>query len=75
MAIGIHVAKRIVYKDPTTGLYSHRIKADGSLANTANNPTLEEYLALEFADDYLVNLMTPNMIVTASVADANNAGS
>jgi hypothetical protein len=44
--------------------HEHRVIADPAVPNSANNPTVEAYLALESADDFVVHHMDQTMIVT-----------
>ncbi len=51
----------------------HRIIPDSALPNTANNPTIEQYLALEAADDYEVKQLDQTFVIT--VKKVNPRGS
>jgi len=43
---------------------SHRIITDAGIPNSAGNPDVKTYLEAEAADNYILNYMDQNMIVT-----------
>ena len=69
MAIGIHIVKITSAGRPVV----ERVKEKAGVANSDGNPTVDEYIALEAADDYLVTFMNDSKIITADVADMNAA--
>jgi len=56
-----------------TGSHDHRVLADSSIPNTANNPDVKTYLELEAASDFVLYHMDQNMIVTYDAGDVNSA--
>lgn len=50
-----------------------RIIADASNSNTADNPTIQNYIAAEAADDYVVGHLSNTMIITYHAGDLNAA--
>ncbi len=54
--------------------HQHRILVDTTNApNSAGSPTVDDYLRLEAASDYVVKHMDQNMIVTYDQGAANSA--
>ena len=47
-----------------SGSHEHRILQDDAIPNTAGNPTVKRYLELEAADDYVMQYMDQNTIIT-----------
>jgi len=47
-----------------SGSHEHRVLADAALPHTANNPAVKQYLELEAADDFVLNYMDQNTIIT-----------
>lgn len=72
MAIGIHVARW--QKSVTDSVVEEVMVEDESIANTADSPTVAEYLALEAEDGYACNHVghVGNLVVTYNVADMND---
>ena len=68
-AIGLHIAKTVTMIQ--SGAAVKRVVDNGSVPNTNGGPTVDAYIALEAADDYLVNYMDDLQIITASVVDMN----
>lgn len=73
-AIAIHIVKlrRPENAGDGSGMVQYVIDTE-SVPNSDGNPTVEEYLALEAADDFLINAMSEYRIVTVSASDLNNA--
>lgn len=51
-----------------SGQRVQRVVADGDVPNSADSPTLVAYLAAEYDDDFLVNVLTPSMVTTVENA-------
>lgn len=51
----------------------HVIIPDDAVPNSASYPTVDNYLKLEAASNYILQHMDQNMIVTYSQSDVNNA--
>lgn len=76
MAIGIHIAHVSPGIEQVDGIdtFVERVKDESDdVPNTDSSPTVDEYLALEAADDYLPCIRTDKEIVTVSAADINGA--
>ena len=75
MAIGTHLAKfAFVDTDNDSATRpKHVIAEDGAILNSTGNPTLEDYLVLEAADNYVLSLITESSVLTVSAADLNSA--
>lgn len=75
MAIGVHKAVfQLVDEDndPSTPR-KRRIAEDGSIPNSSGNPTLEDYIVLEAASNYILSLVTESSVITISATDLNSA--
>ena len=72
MAIGAHVAT-IIRSPNSVGPNTSTVADDVAVPNTSGSPTVNVYIALEAADNYLVSLITDSIIVTYSVTDMNAA--
>ena len=73
MAITTHLAT-LAYVDQDSDISTtreKRIVVDVGLANTAGNPTLEDYLELEAADNFLLSLLTDTKVLTVNAEDIN----
>ena len=66
MAVGIHIAKTF---DPIDGPL--KVKADDNITNTANEPTVVDYLLAEAGDNYLLNHMGNGLVITLDAAAIN----
>lgn len=71
-SLGVRIDKYA--KSTTTGQIlqtrsEHRIVADDSLPNTANYPTVKDYILAEANDGYIVSYMDQNTIVTYLSSD------
>lgn len=49
----------------------HRVFADSAIPNSANNPTVKDYLEAEADDDFVLHYMDQNIIVTYDQSDMN----
>lgn len=47
-----------------SGSHEHRVLYDEAIPSTADNPTVKQYLELEAQDDYKLQYMDQNTIVT-----------
>ena len=56
-----------------TSTSDHRVLLNVSVPNSAGFPTIEQYIAAEALDDYVVYHMDQYCIVTYSQADINDA--
>lgn len=73
MAISIHVAQ---FKNKTVnGKLTRVIADDEDLPTTDGSPTIKEFLIAEAAAGYLPIWSPDGLLITASVADMNAAGS
>jgi len=62
----------VVSKDSNTntiamqlsGSNEHRILQDDAIANTVGNPTVKRYLELEASDNYIMQYMDQNTVIT-----------
>lgn len=67
MAIQIHIAK----VKNIDGVLC--VLDDGVNTNTADNPSVEDYIIAEAADDFCCNHADGKMVITYNVADMNGA--
>jgi hypothetical protein len=56
-----------------TSEMKHLIKPDATIANSANWPTLESYIAAEATDNYILGHLSQYIIVTYHAGDINSA--
>lgn len=47
-----------------SGTHEHRVLQDDAIPNTVGNPTVKRYLELEAGDDYVLNYMDQNSVIT-----------
>jgi len=47
-----------------SGSHEHRVLADNAIINTAANPTVKRYLELEAGDNYILQYLDQNTVVT-----------
>ena len=47
-----------------SGSHEHRILEDATIPNTSGNPTVKTYLELEASEDYVLNYMDQNSVIT-----------
>ncbi len=89
MAVGIHIAKvAFLAVNPVTGQpikrtgtiaeslkseHRHVIIPDATIPNSANYPTIDEYLKLEAASDYVVHHLSQTTVITYDVGNINAA--
>lgn len=58
----------VTIKQMLTANTDHLVIEDAAISNTTGYPNVEEYLALEAADSYVVSYMDQSMIVTYNQA-------
>ena len=66
-----HLGNVIKKDDPNVTLkqhlhthMDHRVLADAAIVNSANNPSMKDYIEAEAADDYVVHHMDQTTIIT-----------
>lgn len=68
----VNAVGAVVSKDDSTaalsehlsGSHEHRLLEDTNIANTSGNPSVKTYLESEASDDYVLNYMDQNTIIT-----------
>jgi hypothetical protein len=66
-AVGTVVSKDAVdtpLSEHLSGSHEHRLLEDTNIPNTSGNPTVKTYLESEASDDYVLNYMDQNTIIT-----------